>query len=185
MSKTLQACAIIKVLRINIYARSTVKMGSISFNSLKNTNISQQKYTYTDIFLDLAQEPFEIIIGNRNLTGGGRDMKVAYDINAIRNSIVNLFNTNKGDRILLPDYGCDLRQFIFEPISNSRGQLIGRTIEKSVQAWEPRVRIINIDIKGFVDRGEYEINVTLEVPFLQKGQKLNISGLLNRQGFIV
>ena len=160
-------------------------MGSINFNSLKNTNYSQKNYTYTDLFLDLAQEPFEIIIGNRKVKGFGRDIKVAYDLNAIKNSIVNLFNTTQGDRILLPDYGCNLRAFIFEPISKSTADEIGRTISRSIQMWEPRVTLISMNIDGYQSRNEYEITLVLGVPFLQNGTNLNIAGLLNRQGFIV
>jgi len=160
-------------------------MASINFNNLKNTNYSQKSYTYTDLFLDFTQEPFESVIGNRYISGSGKDMKVAYDLNAIKNSIVNLFNTLPGERILLPDYGCDLRQFIFETVTDSNARFIGRTISKSIEKWEPRVKIVNINIDGYEDRNEYEITLILEVPFLKKGEKLNLKGLLNRQGFTV
>ena len=160
-------------------------MGSLNFNSFKNTNYSQKRNTYTDLFLDLASEPFEISIGNKSISNNGKDIKVAYDLNAIRNSIVNLFNTNPGDRILLPDYGCDLRQYIFERVSETMAKFIGRTIKTSIEQWEPRVIIVNINVDAYVDTQEYVINLKLEVPFLEKDEKLNISGLLNQQGFTV
>jgi phage baseplate assembly protein W len=158
-------------------------MGSINFNSFKNVNYSQKNYTYTDIFLDMAQEPFEILMGDRTINGNGRDMKVAYDLNAIRNSIINLFNTLPGERILLPDYGCDLRRFIFEPITDSTSRLIGRTIKTSIEQWEPRVVLVNINVDAYISRAEYEVTLVLEVPFLQRNEKLNVAGILNRQGF--
>ena len=158
-------------------------MSSINFNSFKNVNYSQKKNTYTDMYLDLDQEPFEILIGNRSVKGTGRDMKVAYDLNAIRNSIVNLFNTLPGERLLLPDYGCDLRQFIFEPITDSNARFIGRTITRAIEQWEPRVTLVSMNIDAYIERAEYDITLVLEVPFLQRGEKLNITGTLNRQGF--
>ena len=158
-------------------------MGSINFNSFKNVNYSQKNYTYTDIFLDMAQKPFEILMGDRTINGNGRDMKVAYDLNAIRNSIINLFNTLPGERILLPDYGCDLRRFIFEPITDSTSRLIGRTIKTSIEQWEPRVVLVNINVDAYISRAEYEVTLVLEVPFLQRNEKLNVAGILNRQGF--
>lgn len=159
-------------------------MGSINFNNLKNTNYNQQNYTFTDIFLDLSQEPFEIMIGSRASKGSGKDMKVAYDLNAIRNSIVNLFNTAPGERLLLPDYGCDLRQFIFEPISESTATRISATITRALLTWEPRVQLVSINIDGYEDRNEYVIDLVLEVPFLARNQKLNIKGILNKQGYV-
>ena len=158
-------------------------MSSINFNSFKNVNYSQKKNTYTDMYLDLDQEPFEILIGNRSVKGTGRDMKVAYDLNAIRNSIVNLFNTLPGERLLLPDYGCDLRQFIFEPITDSNARFIGRTITRAIEQWEPRVTLVSMNIDAYIERAEYDITLVLEVPFLKRGEKLNITGTLNRQGF--
>lgn len=158
-------------------------MGSITFNNFKNVNYSQQNYTYTDIFLDFAQEPFEFQIGNKITKGNGRDIKVAYDINAIKNSIVNLFNTIPGERLLLPDYGCDLRKYIFEAVTESTARIIGRTIKASIKQWEPRVTVININVDAYISKAEYEITLVLEVPFLQRGETLNLTGLLNRQGF--
>lgn len=158
-------------------------MGSINFNSFKNTNYSQKNYTYTDIFLDFAQEPFEVFIGNRVVRGMGKDMKIAYDLNAIKNSIVNLFNTVPGERLLLPDYGCDLRQYIFESINESNARFIGRTIKRSIEQWEPRVNVLNINVDAYVDQGEYVITLVLQAPFLRPGESFNLTGLLNRQGF--
>jgi uncharacterized protein len=161
------------------------KMGSINFNNLKNTNYSQKKYTYTDIYLDLTEEPSEIIVGNRNNNSKGRDIKAAYDINAIKNSIINLFNTVPGERFLLPDYGCDLRQYIFEPISETNARFIGRTIKRSISQWEPRVKIVNISIDAYIDKQQYVIILTLNIPFLQTDTTFNFEGILNKQGFTV
>ena len=158
-------------------------MGSLNFNNFKNVNYSQKQNTYTDLYLDMAEEPFNILIGRRAPQGTGRDMKVAYDLNAIKNSIVNLFNTLPGERILLPDYGCDLRQYIFEAATESNARFIGRSIQSAIQKWEPRVTVVSINVNVYIDRQEYEITLVLEIPFLQPGTKLNITGLLNRQGF--
>jgi phage baseplate assembly protein W len=158
-------------------------MGSITFNNLKNTNVSQKRYTYVDMTLDLAQEPFESRIGGSAVKGSGKDIKVSYDLNAIRNSIVNLFNTTPGDRILMPDYGCSLRNFIFNPISETTSRLIGRNIKTAIEQWEPRVTIVNINIDSYESRQEYVITLVLQVPFLQNGQTLDLTGIFNRQGF--
>lgn len=161
------------------------KMGSINFNTLKNTNYSQKNYIYTDIYLDLIEEPLEINIRNQSNNGKGRDMKVAYDINAIKNSITNLFNTLPGERLLLPDYGCDLRHYIFEPITETNAMFIGRTIKRAISQWEPRVKIVNISIDAYIDDQQYVIIITLEVPFLQTDHVINLEGILNKQGFTV
>jgi len=160
-------------------------MGSINFNNLKNVNYSQKNYTYTDLFLDFTQEPFESRIGNRTINGAGKDMKVAYDLNAIRNSIVNLFNTSPGDRILLPDYGCSLKSYVFVNMSESTSRLLGRSIKTAIEQWEPRVNVVSINVDSYESLQEYVITLVLQVPFLPTGQTLNLTATLNRQGFKV
>ena len=162
------------------------KMGSINFNSLKNVNYSQKNYVYTDLFLDLTQEPHEIGINTRGTNSQGRDIKIAYNINAIKNSIVNLFNTSPGERLLLPDYGCNLKGFIFDSITESTANEIGRTISRSLQMWEPRVNLVDMDITGYESRHEYVVTLILEVPFFDENNndRFSIVGVLNNEGFI-
>ena len=155
-------------------------MASITFNSLKNTTVTQDKYTYADLALDLQLD----LTGASNLVttnGTSRDIKVAYDLNAIRNSIQNIFNTVPGERFLLPTFGADLRSFVFEPMTQITGSAIARVIQYSINNWEPRCRILSLDVQGFEDRNEYDITLTLQVPFLS--QPLNLQGTLSQQGF--
>ena len=44
------------------------------------------------------------------------DVVVSKDNAAIKQSIVNLVLTNKGERLFNPDYGSDIRSFLFEPL---------------------------------------------------------------------
>jgi hypothetical protein len=156
-------------------------MASINLNNLQNIGKNTEKYTYTDIYLDLAED-ITTVSNFTNTIGSGRDMKVAYDLNAIRNSIVNLFSTIPGQRYLLPEYGSDLRKYVFEQITDITGRQIGREINRAIVNWEPRVRIISLNIIGYEDRNEYEITLILEVPFLK--QRFNLTGILNKEGYV-
>jgi len=160
-------------------------MGSINFNNLKNTNTKALNYTYTDIYLDLQEKPSALNAPTGQKSQGNRDIKIAFDVNAIKNSIVNLFNTVPGERFLLPDYGCDLRQFIFEPISDFRGSNISRIIRRNIDAWEPRVTLVSINVSGFPDRHEYVIDLALQVPFLNSRETLGLNAVLNNEGFLI
>ena len=44
------------------------------------------------------------------------DLVVSRDASAIKQSIVNLLLTNKGERPFNPDYGSDIRSYLFEPL---------------------------------------------------------------------
>lgn len=158
-------------------------MGSINLDSLKNTERNVQAYTYTDLYLDLAEEPIGFSGPGITPIGSSRDMKVAFDLNAIKNSLQNLFNTAPGERFLLPEYGEDLRRFLFERMDEGSGQQLGRSIKYAITTWEPRVQILSMNISVYVDRLEYDIDLELYVPSLQKNAKM--TGVFTREGFFV
>lgn len=158
-------------------------MASITFKNLRNTNQNRDKYTYTDLFLDMSVDNVQAINNFSRTQTTGKDIKVAYDLNAIKNSLTNLFNTLPGERLLLPDYGADLRQYVFEPITELRARSIAREIQTSISKWEPRVKITGLDVIGIEETNEYDITITLAVPFLR--ESLNIRSLINRSGFTI
>ena len=44
------------------------------------------------------------------------DVVVSKDASAIKQAIVNLLLTNKGERLMNPTYGSDIRSYLFEPM---------------------------------------------------------------------
>ena len=92
----------------------------------KNTDNSHS-YSYADLHLDieLSSHTSDKTVG---ASKNAQDLKLSYDENAIYNSIRNIFNTKKGQKILSPTFGLDLEQYLFENISKENGELIGTTI---------------------------------------------------------
>lgn len=159
-------------------------MGSINFKNLKNTDKSAGNYTFTDLTLDMAEETISTRAASwTNVNNKSVDIKVSYDINAIKNSLVNLFNTMPGERYLLPEYGSDIRQYIFEPINEATARSLGYTLKESINKWEPRVNVINVDIIGRPDQNQYDIVMLIAIPFLK--DKITLRSVLTRNGYVV
>jgi phage baseplate assembly protein W len=154
-------------------------MASISFNNLENNNLISDSFTYVDFHLDLEED--KINVYNSRNQKRGRDVKVAYDVNAIRNSLTNIFNTIPGQRRLLPTFGLDLRRYLFDPVSKDRADTISRDIYSNIIQWEPRVRIVNIYVIGVISVQEYNITLELAIPFAK--EKFSFQGILNKEGF--
>ena len=49
------------------------------------------------------------------------DVVVSRDASAIKQAIVNVLLTNKGERLMNPRYGSDIRRFLFEPLDYGTG----------------------------------------------------------------
>lgn len=100
---------------------------------------------YTDLHLDL--EIFQSIgLGDNPVNS--RDIMVDYDYKAIHNSIKNIFNTKKGQKLLNPEFGCSLEQYLFEAVSDARAKAIGDDIYAAINVFEPRVDIVKIYVQS-------------------------------------
>ena len=87
---------------------------------------------------------------------------------AIRNSLHNLFNTMPGQRFLWPDYGLDFYQFLFWPITEGNGRVIGERIYDTVLKYEPRVTIQNVHVVSDPDNSTYNIALTINIPAMNE-----------------
>jgi phage baseplate assembly protein W len=143
---------------------------------------TEQKYVYKDLSLDLQQSTLQE--PGFNLPVPGTDIKASFDLGAIRNSLQNLFNTLPGQRFLFPEYGLDLHQFLFLPISDNTSQAIADRMLRSIQRFEPRVKVQNINIIPDIDNSTYNITIVIQIPIFQ--QTANLTGQLNikTQSFI-
>jgi len=177
-------------------------MGSLVLSNLKNTAKDDLGYTYTDIHLDIDEQ---LYTRNNKKLPSGRDIKVSYDELAIKNSIFNIFNTIPGERFLLPEFGSDLRQYLFRPVTKFTADSIGNHILHCIRKWEPRVIVdyINVigrqsgsvtstDLGNFssavqqylkvpVSEDEYIVTVIIVIPLLKI--KTDLEGVLSSGGF--
>ena len=59
----------------------------------------------------------------------------------IKSSLTSLIKTDRGERFMRPDYGCNLRKFLMEPLDQTTFSLIKEEIEISVRRYLRSVSI--------------------------------------------
>lgn len=64
----------------------------------------------------------------------------------IRESLHILFSTKPGERIMQPDYGCDLHAMVFAELDVSTITAIQDTIRRAVLHFEPRIILDGVDV---------------------------------------
>ena len=91
-----------------------IKIDSVSVTEAEDAALKQQ-YLYKDLFLDIKNR----VSFNRQLNRKEelKDVQGLFDIESIQNSIANALLTSPGEKILNPEFGIDLRRFIFDPVS--------------------------------------------------------------------
>ena len=155
---------------------------AIVLKSLTKPSVVQKPYTYSDLHLDLKYEYLvnQELQRNYEIT----DVVVDYDLGAIRNSLVNLFLTIPGQKILNPFFGLNLAQYLFQPCDQDTAYLIGQEIQKGIATFEPRVKLDLVKVIAQQDANTYQITISISVPTLN-GSSFQIAGTLSNSGFYI
>lgn len=65
----------------------------------------------------------------------------------VRESIRIILLTEPGERLLLEEFGCGLRCFLFQPNTITTRTLIGERIKQAIKRWEPRVTVDEVTVE--------------------------------------
>lgn len=104
------------------------------------------------------------------------------DIEAIKNSLHNIFTWIPGERILNPEFGCNLRRLLYNGITEFNKEQIAAEVRQSVSKWEPRVKIEKIVDVGTIDDTENNtvcLDIIFSIPELNNGQFYKIPYVSN------
>jgi uncharacterized protein len=64
---------------------------------------------------------------------------------SIRQSILLLLSTRPGERVMHPDYGCNLHQLVFSPNDDTTAGLAIYYVRQAIERWIPRIQILYLD----------------------------------------
>jgi phage baseplate assembly protein W len=64
----------------------------------------------------------------------------------IRESIIIILGTAKGERVMLPDFGCGIHDLVFSVVNTSTLTLIESTVKEALVLWEPRIEVLSVRI---------------------------------------
>lgn len=62
----------------------------------------------------------------------------------VKESLWVLLSTMKGERIMLPAYGCDIWRLVFRAINTTLIGQVEQMIAKAILNWEPRVTVLDL-----------------------------------------
>ncbi|VVB91602.1 Gene 25-like lysozyme [uncultured archaeon] len=64
---------------------------------------------------------------------------------SIRESIMIILGTSKGERVMRPDFGCGINQLVFAPNNSATATLIIFYIKEALLKWEPRIDVLKVN----------------------------------------
>lgn len=76
------------------------------------------------------------------------------DEESVRQSILIILRTVKGERVMRPDFGCNLQELVFAINDRSTQAAAAFEVREALQKWEPRIDVLEVEASAAGDRGE-------------------------------
>jgi phage baseplate assembly protein W len=91
------------------------------------------------------------------------DLTVIKDEAAIKQAIINLILTNRGERFFAPQIGSSLSELLFEQLDFGTASLVNTEIQNTLRSYEPRISILSIStVPNFDDNG-FDVELVFEI----------------------
>lgn len=82
----------------------------------------------------------------------------------VRQAIRIILATTPGERVMRPDFGAGLNQFVFEPLNSTTLNLVQTRVQEALVAWEPRIDVLDVSVAAGGDVvNQLLINLTYRV----------------------
>lgn len=106
---------------------------------------------YTDLNLMFSPHPYS------------KDILTRKNIDAVKSSIQNLILTKNYERPFHPEIGSQVSSLMFENVTPSTIAAIEKTIKNTVEKFEPRANILDVQIVDNSDTNALDIEVTFTI----------------------
>lgn len=92
------------------------------------------------------------------------DLALKKDVQAVKQSVINILMTSRGEKVFQAEFGGNLRDYLFENYDNITGVAIKSRIINTLLNYEPRVAVIDcvINEEG-LDRNALRIKLDLSI----------------------
>ena len=111
-----------------------------------------------------------IVINGGNFLGKGFAFPVEVDHSgavalseferSVSESIRIILGTSKGERVMRPDFGCDLNDLVFAPNDSRTVALAKHYVEEALTRWEPRIVLREVVVEPDED-AENRVNIRI------------------------
>jgi phage baseplate assembly protein W len=83
------------------------------------------------------------------------------DRDSVRQAILLLLSTVPGERIMRPEYGCQLHRLVFSPNDETTAGLAIHYVRQALDRWEPRIEVLRLDAQRDAVNPE-QLTISLE-----------------------
>lgn len=86
-------------------------------------------------------------------------------IQQVRSNFKNLILTKKGERMMQPEFGCDLHSLLFEQITEDTEFAMRNAVTDAVDRWLPYLEVVNLSLQTNADNNPYKVSISVDYRF--------------------
>ena len=110
--------------------------------------------------------------------------EVKTDLELIKSNIIQILGTRKGERVMLPEFGSRILDFIHEPLDHITCALLRVELIDAITRWEPRIILDRKNTRVIPYPAEFLVRADLRYKMKTYGQNQNMILEINREGDI-
>ena len=114
-------------------------------------NPQRKEIVYKDLGLSFIPHPVT------------KNVAVLKNENAVKRAIRNLILTNQGEQFFNELYGGNITSLLFENFSPITVMEIKASVIDTVQVYEPRATILDVDVIAYPDSNSIKINIVFQI----------------------
>jgi Bacteriophage baseplate protein W len=81
------------------------------------------------------------------VTPAGRIAQARYE-QRIEESIFLILSTARGERVMLPEFGCGIHNLVFASNSPGTTALVTQTVRQALTTFEPRIDVLDVSVEN-------------------------------------
>lgn len=102
-----------------------------------------------------------------------KNVKMIADEKDIESSLHILLTTRLGERVMLPDYGCNLDELLFEGLNRTLITYVLELIKTAILYHEPRIDIVKLDMSE-TDPLEGKLIIEIDYRIRATNSRMNV-----------
>lgn len=83
----------------------------------------------------------------------------------VKSNFKNLILTKKGERLMQPDFGCDLHTLLFEQITEDTEFQMRNAVTEAVDRWLPYLEVVDLSVQTNADNDEHKVVIQVDYRF--------------------
>jgi phage baseplate assembly protein W len=102
---------------------------------------------FSDFHKDMTQNPIS------------EDLAVKRDEEAVKEAIKNLILTDRGERLMQPLVGGNIRAMLFENNTPATIKIIQETVKETIRIYEPRATLLDVIVQSSLDESTVQVTI--------------------------